>query len=201
MKLFLAIVIVCSLATVVPAQRQKSRRARHLVDANKPAVFISFIRSGEIEPLETGVSNRYLWFRITNNSRWAIWLEMKGVPKGYGDAGLFYTIESKDDGKIQIDSQCHVCSVNPVGNGRSVVFSIPADYASQSARMRIEYSFAWERDNEMEGGSYSTHSVFFYFSYLPKSVLPTTAQSNNSFNRSADLNGFHHHLLGGELKA
>jgi hypothetical protein len=182
--LLLTIVIACSVATVVFAQRQKSRRAGKLVVANKPAVFISFLRSGEIEPLETGVGNRHLWFRITNNSRWAIWLKMSGVPKAYGDAGLFYAIENEGDGKIQIDSRCHACSVNPVGSGRSVVFSIPADYASQDARMRIEYSFAWERDNELEGGSYSKHFVLFYFSYLPKSVIPATAQSNNGRQRT-----------------
>src|SRR5262245_51483164 len=175
MRLLLTIVIACSLVAVVSAQHQKRRRAGTLVDANKPAVFISFLRSGEIEPLVTGVGNRYLWFRLTNNSRWAIWLNMSGPPKAYGDAGLFYTIESEEDGKIRIDSRCHVCSVNPVRAGGSVVFSIPADYASKDARMRIEYSFAWERNNEMEGGSYSVHSVLFYFSYLPKSVLPTSS--------------------------
>ena len=185
MRLLLTAVIACSLVTVVSAQPQKSRRAGTLVNGSKPAVFISFLRSLEIEPLETGVGNRYLWFRITNNSRWPIWLDMSGVPKAYGDAGLFYTIESKDDGKIRIDSRCHACSVNPVGSGRSVVFSIPADYASQDARMRMEYSFAWERDNEMEGGSYSTHSVLFYFSYLPKSAFPTTAQSNKALQLTA----------------
>ena len=120
---------------------------------------------------------------------------MGGVPKEYGDANLFYTIEEKK-GEIRIDSRCHVCSVNPVGSGRSVVFSIPADYASQDARLRIEYSFAWERDNEIEGGSYSTHSVLFYFSYLPKSALPTTALSNNSFNRSANRVAFIENLNG-----
>jgi len=41
----------------VSAQRQKSRRAGTLVDANKPVVFISFLRSDEIEPLETGCEN------------------------------------------------------------------------------------------------------------------------------------------------
>jgi hypothetical protein len=186
MRLLLTIIIACSLATVVSAQRQKSRRAGALVDANKPAVYLTFLRSAQIEPLETGVSNRYLWFRITNNSRWPIWLKMSGVPKAYGDAGLFYTIENEDDGKIQVNSRCHVCSVNPVGAGRSVVFSIPADYASQTTRMRIEYSFAWERDNEIEGGSYSNHSALFYFSYLPKSVLPAAAQSNNGMHPTAD---------------
>src|SRR5262245_16248135 len=172
MRLLLTIIIACGLVTIVHAQRQNSRRAGTLVNGNRPAVFVTFLRSGEVEPLVNGVGNRYLWFRLTNNSRWAIWLDMSGAPKEYGDAGLFYTIESKEDGMIKIDSRCHVCSVNPVGAGRSVVFSIPADYASREVRMRIEYSFAWERDNEMEGGSYSTHSVLFYFSYLPKSVLP-----------------------------
>jgi hypothetical protein len=171
-RLLLTIVFACSLVAAVSAQRQIRRGAGTLVDANKPAVFISFLHSGEVEPLETGVGNRYLWFRLTNNSRWAIWLKMSGVPKSYGDAGLFYTIESKEDGKIKIDSRCHVCSVNPVRASGSVVFSIPADYASKDVRLRIEYSFAWERDKEMEGGSYSAHSVLFHFSHLPKSVLP-----------------------------
>ena len=180
MKFVLTIVIACSLVTVASAQRQKNRWAGTLVDANKPVVFIAFLRSAEIEPLEMGVGNRYLWFRITNNSLWPIWLDMSGVPKAYGDAGLFYTIENKDDGKIRIDSRCHACSVNPVGSGRSVVFSVPADHASQDSRMRLEYSFAWERDNETEGGSYSKHSVLFYFSYLPKSAFSTTAQSNKA---------------------
>ena len=34
----------------------------------------------------------------------------------------------------------------------------------------------------MEGGSYSEHSVVFHFSYLPPSVLPTTALSNNGMH-------------------
>jgi hypothetical protein len=188
-RLLVTIVIACSLVAVVSAQRQKRRCAGTLVDANKPAVFISFLRSGEVEPLETGVGNRYLWFRLTNNSRWAIWLDMSGVPKAYGDAGLFYTIESEEDGKIRIDSRCHVCAVNPVRAGRLVVFSIPADYAGQDVRMRIEYSFAWERDNEMEGGSYSVHSVLFYFSYLPKSVLPTAGVAGFDRRRVSELAG------------
>jgi hypothetical protein len=184
-KSLLSIAIVCSLATGTLAQGQKNRSTGALVNPNKPAAIISFLRVADLEPLRTGYGRKHLLFRITNNTRWAIWLEMNGVPKEYGDAGLFYTIENKDKGEIQIDSRCHVCSVNPVGAGRSVVFSIPADYASQDTHLRITYSFAWERDNETEGGSYSTHSVVFYFSSLPKSVLPTTALSNNSLNRSA----------------
>ena len=151
-------------------QSRRSRGVAPLVDSAKPAVFISYLRTGEVEPLETGVGKNYLWFRITNNTRWPIWLKMSGVPKEYGDAGLHYTIEDKKDGEIRIDSRCHVCSVNPLDGGRSITFSIPGDYAGADSRIRIEYSLQWERDSETIGGSYSTHSVEFYFSYLPKSA-------------------------------
>jgi hypothetical protein len=141
-----------------------------LVDPSKPAVFISFLRTGKVEPIESGVGKDYLWFQITNNTRWAIWLDMSGVPKEFGDAGLYYTIEDKEDNKIRIDSRCHACSVNPLSRGRSLRFARPRGYADPDSRLRIEYSFQWERESESMGGSYSTHSVEFYFSYLPKTV-------------------------------
>src|SRR6266496_3407509 len=88
--------------------QRKPQPSRVLLNANKPGVYIAFLHAAKIEPLETGVSDQYLWFRITNNTRWPIWLEMNGVPKAYGDAGLFYTIEDPD--KIRLDARCHVCS-------------------------------------------------------------------------------------------
>jgi hypothetical protein len=171
-------------APVAPGQRRSNSRAGILVEASKPAVYLSFLRVADLEPLRASGGRQHFIFRITNNTRWEMWLKMGDVPEEYGDANLFYTIEGEEKGEIRIDSRCHVCSVNPVGAGRSVVFSIPADYASRDTRLRLEYSFAWELANEIEGGSYSVHSVLFYFSYLPKSVLPITARSDNSLNRS-----------------
>jgi hypothetical protein len=62
------------------------------------------------------------------------------------------------------------------------MFSLPLREASRNTRMRIAYSFAWEHDNESEGGSYSEHSVVFYFSYLEKSILPLEGLSNKSMD-------------------
>ena len=148
--------------------QHRPRPSRTLLNANKPGVYISFLRAATIEPLETGVSDRYLWFRITNNTRWPIWLKMTDVPKAYGDAALSHTIEDPD--KLRLDARCHKCLVNPVASGRSIVFSIPRDHASRDAFMRIKYSFAWERENENDGGSFSAHYVDYSFDYLPKTV-------------------------------
>ena len=163
--------IIAAIAFGSALGQRKPRPSSVLVNANKPGVYISFLRAGKIEPLETGVSDKYLWFRITNNTRWAIWLEMSGVPKAYGDASLYFTIVESNGGKIRIHSRCHVCSVNPVGPGRSVTFSIPGDYATLDTFLRLNYSFAWERDNENEGGSSSTHAVEFDFHHLPKTAV------------------------------
>ncbi len=94
MKLLLTIIIMGSLVIAAPAQRQNNRRVGALVNTNKPAVYISFLRSAKIESLETNDRKQYLWFRITNNSRWAIWLDMSGVPKEYGDAELSCVLHS-----------------------------------------------------------------------------------------------------------
>jgi hypothetical protein len=183
-KTLFAIAIAVSLITTTIGQTRKRIGRGALVNKNKPAVFISFIGTRELEPLRTGYGRTHLLFRITNNTQWSIWLDMNGVPKEYGDAGLFYTIESGKDGRVEIDSRCHVCSVNPVGLGRSVLFTIPADYVRKDSRLRIAYSFEWERNNEAMVGSYSIHSVAFYFSYLPKSVLPTETLSNKRLERT-----------------
>jgi len=171
MTRFALILLIGSIAFGGALAQRKARPPKVLLNVNKPGVYISFLRAGKIESLETGVSDKYLWFRITNNTRWAIWLEMSGVPKAYGDASLYFTIVESNGGKIRIDSRCHVCSVNPVGPGRSVVFSIPSDYATLDAYLRMTYSFAWERDNENEDGSSSTHAIEFSFHRLPKSAL------------------------------
>jgi hypothetical protein len=192
MKLVLTILIACSLVTVVPAQRHKTPRAGTLVAPSKPAVLLSFLRLTKIEPDDPTDDPNNLFFRLTNNSRWPIWLQMSGVSKkDYGEASLYYAIEDKETGSVRSGTtQCHVCSVNPLMPGDSIIFSLPLGYASHDTRMRIAYSFDWERDNESEGGSYSEHSVVFYFSHLPPSILPTTALSNNSFNRSANSIAF-----------
>lgn len=171
MKLLMTLVITCCFVPAT-AQTRSSYRSSPLINPDKPVVYISFLRVGRIEPLEPSVRGQYLWFRLTNNSRWAIWLEMSAVPKDYGDALLYYTTEDlSDKDKILVDSRCHVCSANPVAPGRSVIFSVPTDHASRGARLRLPYSFGWERDSEADGGSRSHHSVEFYFGSLPKSAL------------------------------
>ena len=91
MKLLLAILIASSISPIGLAQRRSKPHGK--LDRNKPSVFISFVRAGQIEPLETGVDRHYLWFRITNNMRYPIWLDGSGVPKEYGDAR--YTTRSR----------------------------------------------------------------------------------------------------------
>ena len=154
-----------------PMRLQANRDSRPLIDSRRPAVFVSFLRSAEIEPLETGVGRAYLWFRITNNTRWPIWLNGSGVPKQYGDAQLYYSIEQREDSKVILDSRCHACSANQLGPGKSITFSLPKQYATADSRLSIEYTFEWERSGSNTAGSSSIHFVKFDFSLLPKSIL------------------------------
>lgn len=172
----LAVVLLLSSQPSVAQRRRAPRREgsgeRVLVSAKKPGVFLTFLRAGEAEPLRAGEGGSHLWFRLTNNTRWPLWVKMSGATEGHGDAHLFYTVEDEENGRILINMSCHVCSINPLDPGRSITFTIPADYLSRGARLRMEYIFSWERDNQTIAGSYSKHSVEYDFYYLPTSVFP-----------------------------
>src|SRR5262245_41677600 len=154
------------------AQRTQANKTQQLrLRHDKPSVYISFVRVGKIEPLVTGISDQHIWLRITNNTRWPIWLDASDVPKEYGDSSLYYTIESVKDGRIVIDSRCHACSIVPLASGKSWVFVVPLDYLDKGQRIRINFSFDWEDRDDAFAGREAEHSVFFYSSKLPKPLL------------------------------
>jgi hypothetical protein len=183
-KLSLIVVVVLSCAAISSAQRRATYPRGALIDSDNPAVFISFIRLANLEPLGTGYGRAHLLLRIKNNSRWPIILDINGVPKEYGDAGLFYVIADSDHDKIRIDNRCHVCSDNPLGPGRSIVFAVPRDWITPKSHLRMDYYFSWEQHRNNGAGSVSYHYVEFYFDSLAKSVWSAEALSNKSLDPS-----------------
>src|SRR6186997_1710630 len=114
-------------------------------DSDRSAAFLTFIRRTQFQP-SISESDR-LFFRLTNNTCWPIWLDMSGTGEPrYGDIRLYYLIEDKGSGsKIAGKLYCHVCSTNPVGSGKSITFSIPYEQADRGALMRIRFEFEWDR--------------------------------------------------------
>src|SRR5262245_34875463 len=163
----IALLAVNAFASSQRAQVDKIGRPR--IRRDKPSVYVSLIRVGKIEPLKTGIGDQHIWLRITNNTRWPIWLDASGVPnKEYGEISLYYTIESVNDGSIVIDSRCHVCSNVPLASGNSWIFVIPLDYLDKDQRIRVNFSFDWEDRDDTFAGREAEHSVFFFSSNLPK---------------------------------
>jgi len=163
----IALLAVNAFAASQRMQANKSRQPR--LRRDKPSIYISFVRVGKIEPLETGIGDQHIWLRITNNTRWPIWLDASDVPnKEYGETSLYYTIEGVNDGRIVIDSRCHVCSNVPLASGKSWIFVIPLDYLDKDQRIRINFSFDWEDRDDAFAGREAEHSVFFFSSNLPK---------------------------------
>lgn len=169
-RVFIGYLIICITFTLTFAQRQK-RSASILLEKNKPAVYISFLNLREIKPDDPSDDEKNLFFEIKNNTKWNIWLQMSGVSKEeHGDASLYYAIKD-ENGIIKFGStQCHVCSVNPIRSGRSIIFSIPISQANIKDYMELEYSFEWERDYGFTNGSNTNHTVSYEFYYLPKAI-------------------------------
>ena len=134
---------------------------------DKPTVYMEFVREGHRPALANGESDKGIWLRLHNNTKWSIVMNMHGVPsQDYGDATLIYDVLS--EGETIIEGSCHVCSVNSLGSGRSLLFSVPAEHLSRAGAIRVKFSYAWEDSNKVTAGQEPEHYVNFYSTQLPK---------------------------------
>lgn len=151
----------------------KCKPGQQLFDKANPVAFLTFLRKERVET-ETvrGSDADYLFFTLTNNSCWPIWLHMSGEDKRLGDASLYIQVNDIESGtNLRGSLSCHVCSVNPLGTGRKITFSIPFKWAIQKSVMRVSFDFGWEWDEHVDGSAV-LHTVNFYFKELPESILP-----------------------------
>lgn len=142
---------------------------------DKPTVYIDYERNGQRKPLGTGESDHGVWLRIHNNTKWGIILEMNSVPsKEYGDSYLFYEVLTNE--KVIIDARCHVCSINTLPPGKSILFSVPLnhlqpwEYAGKTIGLRIRFNYEWEAHEGKSTALEPRHYVYFYSSILPQSL-------------------------------
>lgn len=179
------ILVICAFGLVSYGQNRSlgasgktviSTCRKPILQAGKPAVFVTFLRMETIKPSDPSDDQNNLFFKLTNNTCWPIYLDMSGVAdRRYGDASLYYLIEDKKSGRnLSGRLYCHVCSFNAIRSGKSMVFSMPLREATRESLMKVRYEFKWETDQII--GDYESsntiHTVAYYFSGLPDSVLP-----------------------------
>lgn len=134
-----------------------------------PSVYLTFERAGQVKVPEPGEERDRVWLRFRNNTRWTIMLNMSGVPSAeYGDAGVFFDVLS--DGNLISREECHVCTLNGVGPGKSLVFSVPREDLSEGRSIRVRFSYGWENQDDVFAGREPEHNVYFYASNLPKNL-------------------------------
>ncbi len=173
MKAIVVMFIFCLVCESVIAGHQNAKASSEVrVQKNKPTVYIEFERSGNRKALYEGQSNKGIWLRLHNNTKWSIVLDMHGVPSDdYGDAALIYDVLF--DRQVIIPDSCHICSFNSLESGHSLLFSLPAEYLSTGRAVRIKFSYGWEDANGTADGREPEHHVYFYSSQLPKSSQPS----------------------------
>jgi hypothetical protein len=167
-KLLSATTILFSLVCVLNAQQRRlGAQGEVRINRNMPSVYLTFERAGQVKVTEPSEERARVWLRFRNNTRWTIMLNMSGVPsEEYGDAGVFFDVIS--DGNLVSREECHVCTLNGVGPGKSLVFSVSRGDLSEGRSIRVRFSYSWENQDDVFAGREAEHYVYFYASQLPK---------------------------------
>src|SRR6185437_15251387 len=118
-KLIAVLVVLLSIQSASLAQKNLRYPRRNVyVKPTMSGVYITLDRVGQVNSPEPHHDKERVWLRLHNNYRWAIRLEMRGVPTPeYGDAELFYDEFLNDE--LLFRNQCHVCTSNMLGSGKS----------------------------------------------------------------------------------
>src|ERR1044072_6286904 len=152
-KLCVVLLVLCSTVSTVftcpvgePAPRDEVRLLK-----DKPPVYITFERAGERKPLEERESNRGIWLRLHNNTRWSIRIAVFGLPhfvflqKDAKEVGIYYEVEEIDRSGTGTFTRTpdkpterpkkptipvgyrrgHLAQIVQIPSGNSVVFSVP----------------------------------------------------------------------------
>lgn len=153
------------------AQKTETNSSDVRVIKDRPSVYISFERQGILKPLHTGDSNKRVWLRFHNNSKWQVGFCMWDVPKEYGDKDVPYETErykNKDKAAPITISEENSCPVMFIGSGKSVLFSVAREHLAEGLAIKVEFRYEWEMEpdgfmSELE----AKHFAYFYSSDIP----------------------------------
>lgn len=170
--IILTLIFVLNLVPALAQKTQTDSSDVRLVK-DKPNVYISFEREGAWKPLKKWESNRRVWLRFHNNSKWSIGACMWDIPKEYGGKDIVYEVErykKTGDDEIPITtSRENSCPREFIPSGGSVLFSVPYEHLAEGLAIKIQFRYEWETDpdgfsNPLE----PKHYAYFYSSDIQK---------------------------------
>jgi hypothetical protein len=87
--LIILIALVLSISTV--AQSKPQQNLKRKASASNPSIFLSFVRVGKRDPLHVGESDKGVWLRLHNNTRWFL------VLNAYGAGGYVFATGKEEE--------------------------------------------------------------------------------------------------------
>ena len=169
---FAIFVFIFSMSAKAQTKEASSKDVRLVKD--RPNVYVSFEREGKRKPFKTGDSNKGVWLRFHNNSKWKVGVCMFDVPKEYGDKELNYEVERYENAG---DSEETPTANDPEGScplvfmesGKSVLFTVPREHLAKGLAIKVQFRYEWETESDgFTSELEPKHYAYFYSSDIPK---------------------------------
>lgn len=177
--LIFSLTILCCLGLSSSATAQKNNSSTRItkttsnnvrVIKSKPHISISYEREGKIDPLYVGESDRRVWLRFHNNSRWQVMFCSSPVSKEYGETEITYEIERYEgSGETPGTRSSDNCGYLLLDSGKSILFSIPREHLAEGLAIKVQFRYEWENDSDGSDNLLEPkHFTYFYSEDIPK---------------------------------
>lgn len=179
MRLLFCSIAITFTGFLLPVNAQTQNAKSHRATASKgsdirivksrPHVYVSYARTGKIEPLYTGGSEGRTWLRFHKNSTWTVMFCSDVFSRQYGETGVAYEVERyKGFGEVPGTGQMDNCQYLMVKSGKSVSFSAPCEHLTEGLAIKVRYRYRWEVDPDgSDNESEPKYLVYFYSEDIP----------------------------------
>lgn len=175
--LYLQLYLVLFLIPVSAQKVEKNKDSSDsiLLNPRKPSVFISYERYGERTPARQDESNKGVWLKLHNNSKWKIYLKTYGADNEKNEYRVSYEVriipglewekrESKLPIGYRINSNSTIRAIEP---GKSIIFSVPQENLAEGLAVFVYFSYEWEILGKFGGDLSILHQASFWSTDLP----------------------------------
>ena len=158
-----ALFLSIGLISATSMSQDEFDRKRYVADPKLPTVYVreEIPERGSKTSPHKGTS--LIFFRLYNNLKWPIMLTVSAAGEGEGDVQMDYELLDLEN-KVTHSFECHLCTISPLGSGKSLLFSLPRSEVLVNKRLRIRYSFLWESIRDVSAEIEPVHYVMFNLS-------------------------------------
>jgi hypothetical protein len=146
---------------------EQTTTERVKIDQKSPSVFLKYEK---VLPQDKAAEGRLIVLSLNNNTKWRIVYKLLPGEEKQGLLPILYYIQDSENYPAFKKAIGDVVISVGLNSGKAVKFTVPVEYLSRKHCVFVDYSYEWEKVNNVAAVNEPKHSISFCGVKLPPTL-------------------------------